>query len=416
MPNEDLEKYIKTELAKGTIKENIVPELLKSGWQESQIQNAFADIEGLKTQNIQTDNYPQTSTADLEPSVDSQLRNAWKNFTAKIRLFMVFALVPAIFSFLLSFMLSPFQALSTSSNASNAAKTTAVSYLLGIFTNIWSIIGVVLLIYIIYVVVQSITHIALIYTIGETNPTFLGAYKTSFKKILSYWWVAFLSAILIFGGFLFFIIPGIIFSVWFTFILYILVLEGKKGFKSILESRNLIKRSWFSVWTRIILTSIISLFWLILIPVILLVNLIWPVSNFNIQGYILNFVGNFLILLINAFIACFLFEVYKGLKMIKNQQNFVSSKKTILGFGLGGYLVGILIIVGIVIYIGSMFKNTNYNSNTKYPYSNPYANNKFLSPTPAVTRTTIPLLPAVPTTTLTPVSSATPTPTLPPVL
>jgi len=74
-------------------------------------------------------------------------------------------------------------------------------------------------------------------------------YSASYSKIISYIWISVLVTVAILGGTILLIIPGIIFSIWFSFSLYILILSGSKGTQTLSESRELVKGYfWPALW------------------------------------------------------------------------------------------------------------------------------------------------------------------------
>ncbi len=75
-------------------------------------------------------------------------------------------------------------------------------------------------------------------------------YGASYSKILSYIWISVLVTVATLGGTLLLIIPGIIFSIWFSFSLYILILEGQRGTQSLAMSRELVKGYFWPVLWR----------------------------------------------------------------------------------------------------------------------------------------------------------------------
>ncbi len=74
---------------------------------------------------------------------------------------------------------------------------------------------------------------------------------------ISYLWVSFLSGLAILGGFILFIVPGIIFSIWFAFSSYILISEGQKGRRALSESKELAKSYWWAIFGRFILLTLL---------------------------------------------------------------------------------------------------------------------------------------------------------------
>jgi hypothetical protein len=72
-------------------------------------------------------------------------------------------------------------------------------------------------------------------------------------------WVGLLTGFIVAGGFLLFIIPGIIFSVWFFFAQFILVREDVHGMGALLKSREYVRGEWFNVALRLLLVWAASL-------------------------------------------------------------------------------------------------------------------------------------------------------------
>ncbi len=74
-------------------------------------------------------------------------------------------------------------------------------------------------------------------------------YNLSYSKILSYLWVSILAGLAVLFGIILLIIPGIILAVWFSFSIYILILENIKGAAALKASKNLVKdRFWAVLW------------------------------------------------------------------------------------------------------------------------------------------------------------------------
>lgn len=98
-------------------------------------------------------------------------------------------------------------------------------------------------------------------------------YNLSYSK--TFWGVIIiiLISLAVFAGTLLLIIPGIIFSVWFSFGLYVFVIENKKGAEALSASRQLVKgRFWPVLWRWIAPNVIygIALIIIILIPIYLI--------------------------------------------------------------------------------------------------------------------------------------------------
>ncbi len=116
-----------------------------------------------------------------------------------------------------------------------------------------------ILLYSIALILQTFTTAALLSAITDTKITTVhGAYQVGSKKILSLWWVTILSFLIVGGGFLLFVIPGILFSVWFTFSQYVLFTEKKKGMDALLTSREYVRGYFWQIAIRIIFIALIA--------------------------------------------------------------------------------------------------------------------------------------------------------------
>lgn len=63
------------------------------------------------------------------------------------------------------------------------------------------------------------------------------AYKVAFSKIGAWWWVMFLVTLATFGGYLLFIVPGILAGFWFMFAAFVLVDEDIGGVSALAKSK-----------------------------------------------------------------------------------------------------------------------------------------------------------------------------------
>lgn len=63
-----------------------------------------------------------------------------------------------------------------------------------------------------------------------------------------YIWVSILSGLIVLGGLILFIIPGVIFSLWYTFAPFVAILEKKHGMEALRESKKLVQGRWWTVF------------------------------------------------------------------------------------------------------------------------------------------------------------------------
>ncbi len=84
------------------------------------------------------------------------------------------------------------------------------------------------------------------------------------KTLMRSVWTGLLAGIVIFLGFLFFIVPGIIFLVWFLLVPYVFVDEGLSGTAALRRSRELVRGHWWEMASTALVVEIFGL--LVLIP------------------------------------------------------------------------------------------------------------------------------------------------------
>jgi hypothetical protein len=101
--------------------------------------------------------------------------------------------------------------------------------------------------------------------------------------IWSFMWLISLLGYIIPGGFLLFIVPGVIFSVWFAFAQFIFVAEGGKGMDCLLKSKEYVRGQWFEVFLRLFLVWIASV-------VIGSIPILGPILSLLFVPYLLIFV------------------------------------------------------------------------------------------------------------------------------
>lgn len=87
--------------------------------------------------------------------------------------------------------------------------------------------------------------------------TVMKAYQSAKPYFLSYLLIAILSGITIAVGFLLFIVPGVVFAVWFCFTYFTLLIEGKKGIEAMKASKEHVRGMFLDVFVRLIVLFII---------------------------------------------------------------------------------------------------------------------------------------------------------------
>ncbi len=292
MVNQQLIEYIKQQLGRGITEEEIKKILLNKGWPEEAIKEAFQFISGPNTQFFQPKQQPKQPLAPSQEPATTQVLPSAKNifyqalsiYKQKAGLFLGIIIIPILFLKISLLLLKPIS---------------------GNFKLLVSLLVPILLI---VFIAQMWAQISLVYAVStEQKISITEAYRKGWSKLLSFFWISILIGVIVGIGFLLLIVPGIIFSVWFSLAVFILVNENIKGMNALLKSKEYVKGKVGAVLWRLSFVGIVS-FLLYLIPVILKTLKI-PLGEE---------IGNFIVeLFLIPFSVIYLFLIYNNLKDIK---------------------------------------------------------------------------------------------------
>lgn len=354
MINKDIFDYIKNQVQKGRSKEEIKSALTSAGWQMADIDEAFICAES----NIPIAPAPTSAPYSYQarqgsqnaatlPSPTDLLKETWGIYKARFKTFagiilvqfapLVIMLIIGILSFI------PMQSHVGGSGYEITVKI--VNLLLAIL----AIITILFLI-----IMQFWGQSSLIFAIkdNEENIGVKESYRRGWSKIGSIFWVGLLSGIIVLGGFMFFVIPGIIFSTWFSLAAMIVVAESLGGMNALLKSKSYVAGYWWEVFWRFLFIGLV-LFGVNLIFAIPagIVNFIAGLTKSGLLsaiGMIFSFIGNIVALLLAPLTVIYTFLVYKNLKAIKGDIVSVFSNGEKVKFIIAGIL-GILLFFGFII-------------------------------------------------------------------
>ncbi|MFI5241156.1 MAG: hypothetical protein ACHQUA_01850 [Microgenomates group bacterium] len=93
--------------------------------------------------------------------------------------------------------------------------------------------------------------------LGNGNLDFKDTFKTSKSYILKFLVVNFFVGVVVVLGMLLLVIPGLIFAVWYSFSVYIVISEGKGSLEAMRSSKALVKGRFWKVVTRLVVFSLI---------------------------------------------------------------------------------------------------------------------------------------------------------------
>jgi hypothetical protein len=187
------------------------------------------------------------------PGVAELLRKAWERLQQNFRAFAsigVAALVAQIIMSLAAVALLAGTLVGGLYGLSQGNTTVGVGLIV-------SSIFVLLVLLVLYAFVYAWVQAAYILRIkGEVSST-QSLFQLSKQWVMPLWWVCILAGIMILIGTVLFIIPGIIFAVWYSFISFIVVIEGVKGNQALQKSKSYVQGYWWPVFGRLVLVGIV---------------------------------------------------------------------------------------------------------------------------------------------------------------
>ncbi len=152
----------------------------------------------------------------------------------------------------------------------------------------------------------------------EINPSEESLYQSSVSMIASYFWVGIITAVITILGFILFIIPGIIFAIWYGFSGYVNVLEkeNNKGYAALKTSKELVKGRWGKTFLRLVIPGLAIYF----VVMVIIIGLMYAITGGNIdmmsyqQSVLLNILSTVIFLVLAPLFISFTNIVYNSLK------------------------------------------------------------------------------------------------------
>lgn len=145
---------------------------------------------------------------------------------------------------------------------------------------------------------------------APSDTTILGSYRSAFPYFWSYLWVGLLVSLAVLAGFLLFIIPGIIFAVWFMFAYYALLFEEKRGVEALKTSKRYVKGHWWGVLGRIAFVTLVAM----IASFVLEIGITIMESVFGSAGVLIGSLASFALnIIIVPVMVAYVYLMYKDL-------------------------------------------------------------------------------------------------------
>lgn len=178
--------------------------------------------------------------------------------------------------------------------------------------------------FLVYILLTAVAYLFALYFITRAQIAiflfikngFLGEIDKLYKDSKNLFWpyigLSLLTAILIILWTFLFIIPGIIYSVFYVFAIYVFFCEGKKGMDAIRRSKNLVSGHFWPVFGRIL--------FLLLVTIIFVSIIALPLSPLPKESAAYT-IWNFIMQIINIIVApvyiIFFYKIYNDLVKMK---------------------------------------------------------------------------------------------------
>lgn len=211
---------------------------------------------------------------------------------------------------------------------------------------LYFVISAVIL-FVICVIIYVWAYVAILQAIKDRggSMSMLESYKRSWPLILPIIWLSILTVFVTAGGYLLFIIPGIILAVWFSFAPFVLIVENTRGFSALSKSREYVRGYWWAVFGRIIVLWIVGMVISILFSIAL--DLI-PTSSLVMEA-LLTVIQQAVIALITPFFILYTYLLYEDAKAIKGNVPNQASKKQKIIYSLLGVFSIVVMIGGLLL-------------------------------------------------------------------
>ena len=170
-----------------------------------------------------------------------------------------------------------------------------------------------LFLFILQIIIQSVSQIALREAALNQTVTLGLAFKKGLQFLVSYWWLTFIASAIILAGFFALIIPGIILSVSFSIMTFVLLNENIRSFAALQKSRAYVKGYGWSVFSLLFIFGILTALMAIILTWIIKGVLGDFKATSEIVSIIVLFTATPLITIATA-------QIYQELKAIKEKQ------------------------------------------------------------------------------------------------
>jgi hypothetical protein len=244
MVNKEALDYILECLRQKIEPQAIRAHLKATGYSDPIVEEAFKEAEG----TILASPAPHLAAplearlvADGLPGMSNLLSFAWRELFSRPRVYLGIQFLPIALGILLAVIDNPLKGVRGIQGLQQLSSSFSVSPALAVALTMLTLLGWLL---------NLLSPLALL-TAYRDAVGVREAYRRALKNFYGYLWLIGLSGLIIGGSFLLFIIPGVLFSLWFSLALYVFVFENLKGARALHKSRAYVEGHTFEVFIRL---------------------------------------------------------------------------------------------------------------------------------------------------------------------
>jgi len=173
-------------------------------------------------------------------------------------------------------------------------------------------------------IVTLVSYLALVRIVAEKEADpkdILGNGRASLSLFFPYIWLMILQGFMLIGGFTIFVIPGLIFSVYMTVVVFVFVVEGKRSVDVLTRSWGYITGRWWQTLWRM------AVVFFLLVLITLLLGIILSLAFGGSANWGVSVIQNILeSFFIGPLLLCYLFELYADLRVTKPLPDALAEK------------------------------------------------------------------------------------------
>lgn len=193
------------------------------------------------------------------PSLKTLFTDAWEMFKGSLlNLFIlsIATIVIYVVIFIVGLLVSlPLGAISLISAIQAQKLTPAFFSSLGALGLVWAVFAIIAIV--VSFAIQA-TTILVVFNY-KNNPQVIPSIKTGFRYVLPLFLASLLVGLIVMGGYFLFIIPGLLFSVFFYFVTYEVVTNNTSVLGGMRRSMGIVSENFWAVFGRILLWLVITL-------------------------------------------------------------------------------------------------------------------------------------------------------------